>query len=277
MLSKCQRILTISILLLIVISAVTMFLFNESNNVDILRFKLQLTETARPSTVKHSEVVSSTTIIEHPKPELTIDDKILRDLNCPSSTRGDRYCDFLRDQGQSESQGCLVIFTPDSLLGGLQPAYPIAECGVVDGAYVHQSGCRIGVGTAYIIERQGKYEKIDSLSKLRAIYTPIESGTEALSYAIAATGYSALYGTETLGLFGINPFNDDVEYFVSQFENTYVEVLGSEYIVRLFDYSSCGCGRHETITVDVAVSYKGKIRELYREEVYRDITPSCID
>jgi len=238
------------------------------NGVDVIRFRMQLTETAKPSIVRHSEVVSATTIIDYPKPELAVDEKILRDLNCPFSEQGMRYCVEIRDQGQSKSQGCFAIYTPDSLLGGLQPAYPIAGCTVGNGRYVYQSGCIITGGTAYVIERQGKYEKIDSLRKLNSIYAPIESENEALSYAIAATGYSALYGTETL---------KDTEYFVEQLENTHVEVHGDEYFVRLFEYGLCGCGQHVTMAIDVAVSRQGEIRETYREEVYRDTTWACID
>ena len=227
---------------------------------------MQLTEMAKPSIVRHSEVVSSTTIIDYPKPALAVDDKILRELNCPFLEQGIRYCHEVTDQGQSKSQGCFAIYTPDSLLGGLQPTYPIAGCTVGDGKYIYQGGCLITTGMAYIIERKGKYEKIDSFTKLKSIYAPIESETEALSYAIAATGYSALYGTGTL---------KDTEYFVEQLENTHVEIHGDEYIVRLFDYNLCGCGQHETIAIDVAVNRQGGIREIYREEVYRDT--KCID
>ena len=257
-----------SVFLLVAISIGIMFLFNNATNINVIKIRMQLTEIAKPSIVRHSEVVSSTKLMDYPKPALTVNDKILRDLNCPLSEQGLRYCDGTRDQGQSESQGCFAIYTPNSLVGGLQPAYPIAECLVGDGRYVHQSGCMTTEGTAFVIERQAKYEKIDSLSKLKSIYAPIESETEALSYAIAATGYSARYGTETL---------KDTEYFVEQLENTHVEVHGNEYTVRLFDYSLCGCGKHETIAIDVAVNRQGEIREIYREAVYRDTIKACID
>jgi len=229
---------------------------------------MYLEELAKPRVVEHTQIVTPVEIIGYSKPALTVDDKILIDLNYPYDERGVRRCSGFSDSGQSESLGCYDIMTPDPLLGGLLPAYPMAACFVGNGKYVYQGGCIIDGGVAYIIESQGSYVRIDSFSELKATYLPIESDTEALSYAMAATGYSALYGT------GILP---DTEYYVERFEYTHVEKRGYEYVVRLFDYQLCGCGQHETIAVDVAVSFQGDIREIYRELVFRDDFESCID
>jgi hypothetical protein len=45
----------------------------------------------------------------------------------------------------------------------------------------------------------------------------------------------------------------------------------------LYDYSSCGCGKHVTIAIDVAVDHQGNIREIYREVVYQEKSEKCID
>lgn len=261
----------LGIVLIIITSSLGTLVFSDSfarGNADLIRTKMWLTEIAKPTIIYHTEKLNPTDIISHPKPKLTVDDKILRDLNCPPDENGIRYCSQLRDTGQSASLGCFSINTPNSLLGGLRPSYPMAECLSYGGRYVHQRGCNISVGTAYIIERGGRYEIIDSQSMLKAVFAPIESENAALSFAIAATGYSALYGTEIL---------PNTEYLVGRYENTHVEKRGDEYLVRLFDYSLCGCSQHETIGIDVVVSRQGDIREIYREVVYRDARLSCID
>jgi hypothetical protein len=270
MLSKRTRIFLITGLLFGVILLLALVFSGElaSNNTFRIRMVMYLTELAKPRVIEHTEIVTQVEMISHPKPDLSIDDKILKDLNCPIDERGVRYCAEITDAGQSESLGCFSIMTPDPLLGGLLPAYPLAECVVGNGRYVYQSGRMIPMGIAYIIERQGVYERIDSLSRLKAIYAPIETDTEALSYALAATGYSELYGTEIY---------TELVYYVERLENTHVEVRGSEYVVRLYDYQWYGCGQHETIAVDVAVSFQGNIHEIYREDVYRDNYWSCGD
>jgi hypothetical protein len=226
-----------------------------SNNLDRIRVVMHLTQVAKPTAIEHTLIVTPTEIVGYPRPELTIDDKILVDLNCRFLESGRaRYCSVLNDTSLSKLPRCSSIYTPDALLGGLRPAYPLAECFTGGGKYVHQSGCNISGGTAFVIERKGRYEMIDSLPKLKSVYAPIETENEALSYAIAATGYSALYGTEVLS---------KTEYYVERLENTHVVIQGNDDIVRLYDYALCGCGQHETHAVDVAVSRQGDIRETY--------------
>ena len=270
MLSKQMQIYTLRALLLVAILAGMLVLSGifESDNPTRIRIVMRLTEMARPPLVEHTEIVTSPQIISYPRPELTVDDKILGDLNCPPGENGVRYCGPFHNIGQFASLGCYSIDMPDPLLGGLNPAYPMAECSVGNGKYVYQASVLISVGVAYIIERQGNYVLIDSMSELKATFAPIETENEALSYAMAATGYFAFYGME---------ISSDTEYYVEKLENTHVEVREGEYVVRLYHYNWGGCGYHETIAIDVAVSDHGNIREIYREVVYRDINNKCQD
>jgi len=241
------------------------------DNPDVIRARMQLTETAKPTVISHTDVFPSTKIIQHPKPQLSVDDKILRDLDCPLAEDGSRYCAHIPRINPAASLGCSSPYSVPALLGGLTPSYPMASCSVGGGEYVYQAGCLLDGGNAYLIERNGQYEMVDSLPKLKAAFAPIESENEALSYAIAATGYSAFYGTEI-------PFSySDIEYYVEKLENTHVEVRGDEYVVRLYDRSLCGCSQHDSVAIDVAVSRQGDIREIYRELVYRNVQTSCID
>jgi hypothetical protein len=227
-----------------------------------------LTQTAQATSIYHTEIVTPNKIINHARPDLTIDNKILIALDCPmleNEDGGIRYC--WPAPSKTPFSGCISVITPNSLLGGLNPSYPMAECGTTN-QYVYQSGCLIPTGISYIIEYKGKYKLIDSFAEFKAFFAPIEKESEALSYALATTGYTALYGME---------FSQDYEYYVEQLEDTHVEIYGDEYIVHLYEYGLCGCGQHQTYVVDVAIGRQGDVREIHREVIYRDTAEKCID
>lgn len=268
MTSKKRIVLTLLFMVLLGLMGIFAFqgLFLYRMNLSAKRFFL--TQTAQPTPIDHTEFVTPNKIINHARPDLTIDDKILIALDCPllEGDDGDiRYC--WPAPRKTPFFGCTSVMTPDSLLGGLNPSYPMAECGTTN-QYVYQSGCLIPRGISYVIEYKGKYKLIDSFPEFKAIFAPIETESEALSYALATTGYTALYGME---------FSREYEYYVEQLEDTHVENNGEEYIAHLYEYGLCGCGQHPTYAVDVAISRQGDVREIHREVVYREIAEKCID
>ncbi len=103
------------------------------------------------------------------------------------------------------TSGCIVVHHPERQL-------IVAEGCVMDGHNTHLT-CK---GTA---------------EEIRARYAPIESEDEALSYALAATGYQAAYDLE-------KTFCNDVylDYIaqVPQIEETHVERLENSYRIYLF-------------------------------------------
>lgn len=220
-----------------------------------------------PEIITHSEVVESTIIINHEKPVFSIDTPSFESLGCPPSASpgGFNECS---DNSTLRTIGCFGVFTPDSLLGGLNPTYPLIECALDDNNYLYTSGCLANFNIGLVAYIDGDYKLIDSESKLRNTYAPIESDEEALSYALAGTGLLAYYNLN---------ISDEYEYYVDKLEDTFVTKDGEDFLVHLYDYRLCGCGQHETYSVDVRVTHTGYIEQIRKELVYRDTSQMCID
>jgi hypothetical protein len=113
-------------------------------------------------------------------------------------------------------------------------------------------------------------------SELRELYAPIESEDEALSYALAATGYQARNFTTDLPRHAY-PAPGEVDYFVNELEDTHVTKSQEGYRVRLYDYTWCGCGHHETYAMDVLVTASGVISTTKGAPVYQLRPSACFD
>ncbi|MFZ5858723.1 MAG: hypothetical protein ACOYZ6_17980 [Chloroflexota bacterium] len=219
-----------------------------------------------PNIITHSEVVETPEFISHEKPILIVDAPTLESVGCPPADQSG--ISFCTDSSELKSAGCFSVFAPDSLLGGLSPAYPLLICAMDGNKYLYKSGCLVNLSLGLVVYKDGIYHLIDSESKLRKIYAPIETENEALSYALAGTGLSAYYNLS---------FSDEYEYYVDRIEDTYVFKDGRDFLVHLYDYRLCGCGQHETYIVEVRVTRTGYIKQIRKELVYRDINWSCID
>jgi hypothetical protein len=94
------------------------------------------------------------------------------------------------------SLDCLTIAEPNALLGALEPPYPMATCTaethVDQGLY--RVGCMFPGVMRYVVYRDGKFQSVASREELQALFAPITSENEALSYALALTGDEAKYG-----------------------------------------------------------------------------------
>ncbi len=219
-----------------------------------------------PKIITHSEVVVSPEFVNHEKPVLSVEIPSLESVGCPPADQGG--FNLCSDSSELKSEGCFSVFAPDSLLGGLSPTYPLLACAMDGNRYLYESGCLVNFTVGLVAYKDGKYQLIDSESKLRKMFAPIESENEALSYALAGTGLFAYYNLS---------ISDEYEYFVDRIEDTYVSKEGKDFMVHLYDYRLCGCGQHETYTVDVRVTRSGYIKQIRKELVYRDINWSCID
>lgn len=218
----------------------------------------------------NAQVVENPEIIAHQKPDLIVDTDIFKQAGCHFDT-GSKSCDV--KAGPLAKFRCLGISAPDPLLGGLDPAYPIADCSGIGSSWLarpclYETGCMVQVGVGYVVFRDNEFHLVSSERELRNLYAPIDSPEEALSYALAATGYFALYDTE---------ISNKYEYLVDRIENTHVIETWDGYLVNLFDYPACGCGQHGTFTTDIYVRRSGQIEKLNQELVYRDISKICYD
>jgi hypothetical protein len=122
----------------------------------------------------------------------------------------------------------------------------------------------------YVAEVGGELQLLDSVESMAAVYAPIESAEEALSYALATTGYSAVYDLES---------TPNLKLLVDPLEETYVAETPEGYTVHLFDTFLCGCGPHIIRSVEVQVSQDGKLTQSQPVDAFRDpaIDDLCVD
>jgi len=181
--------------------------------------------------------------------------------------------------------GCNDILIPSNLMGGLEPAYPIAICQIdlfagaqtpnieseiERGEFISHLGGLSRSYIRYVVFQNGEYRLLKTEDEFRNVYTPIESPEEALSYVLAVTRYSASYGLE---------YDPSMKYEVGTLEDTHVTSESDGYILHLYFYQFYGCGPHWTSAVDVHVSFEGAIKEIGQTQVFRDpnLDDLCVD
>ncbi len=221
------------------------------------------------------------TITHYPQPNLTIDFSPFSEAGCPSAEYGLMEC---AADSPLAAYDCTVLQEPSNLLGGLDPAYPIATCiirpywgesGVggeppAEGTYFYNAGGLIPSYIRYVIYRDESFQAIRNADELAAVYAPIDSPDEALSFALAAYDLSAYYNLER---------NPDYEYVVETLEDTHVEAIEGGYVVHLYHYQVFGCGPHWTSIVDVTVTTEGDLSITNTQQAYKDPSQDnlCVD
>ena len=121
-----------------------------------------------------------------------------------------------------------------------------------------------------VLLRDGEFQLTGLIPELQAVFAPVESANEALSYALAATGLYARYGIETHECTSVDC------YLADTIEDTHVDETEGGYVVHLFsDYEPpCGCGTHITCAVRVSVTREGQISQA-RTRLHR--FEACLD
>lgn len=205
--------------------------------------------------------------INHPAPNLTVS-----------------FDAFNDDQAMADL-GCDEIQAPSSLLGALDPSYPIAICAILympgerseallaeidSGQFLYYTGGLFGSYVRYVIHQNGEFVLLKTEEDFRRVFAPIESPDEALSYVLAIRNLSASYGIQ---------YDPAYEYEVDTIEDTYVTAESDGYIVHLFHDQAFGCGPHWISEVDVRVSVKGNVEEVASKPIFRDpnLDDVCID
>ena len=209
-------------------------------------------------------------VIEHSAPELTVDNAYFKDLGCFQSV------DCLPEEFTNRPYPVQSIYQVSDLLGGLRPELPIAIAGNVTFydeekvPSVYSQNCMASFAVRYLIVVDGQMRLVDSYEGMREIYAPIENEDEALSYAVALTGYSAYYDIKS---------NSDYKILAKPLEETYSRFDGEVFTVHLFNDFLCGCGPHITESVDVTVTQDGEISLSEPLDAFRDVTLDdlCID
>ena len=193
--------------------------------------------------------------------------------------------DVFSDAALAAQFGCDEIQTPSYLLGGLEPAFPIALCvfeyipgegpeelaaEIENGQFIYYTGGLFGSYLRYIIYQNGEFALLKTEEDLRRVFAPIESPDEALSYVLAVKRLSAAYGLA---------YDPAYKYEVDIIEDTYVTAETDGYLVHLFYDQVFGCGPHWTSDVDVYVSAEGIIEQRNSRQLFRDpsIDDLCVD
>lgn len=181
--------------------------------------------------------------------------------------------------------GCDEVQAPSSLVGGLNPAYPIALCIIryipgegseelrdetESGQFFYYTGGLLGNYVGYIIHQNGEFVLLKTEEDFRKVFAPIESSEEALSYVLAVRNLMAYYGLK---------YDPGYEYEVGVVEDTYVTPEPGGYLVHLFYDQVFGCGPHWTSAVDMRVSAEGNVEEAASQPIFRDpnLDELCVD
>ena len=211
--------------------------------------------------------------INHPEPNLASEIQPFLEAGCAQQT-GYPYVTCPVKVAPFAEFGCTTI-RPATRLGALEPDLPIMLCSVNNPdrsetqPNVYMSGCLMRQYNRYLVFQDGKFKLVASLEEFRALYGPIESPDEALSYALAVTGLGAQYNLKA----------DVLRYKVNQIEDTHVEQTGDGYKVHLFYYQLCGCGPHGTSAVQVTVSRAGEVQQSAKTLLFEDPKQDgmCVD
>ncbi|KPL77678.1 hypothetical protein ADN00_08825 [Ornatilinea apprima] len=199
-------------------------------------------------------------VIEHPAPDLRVDFSPFEAAGCQKDDSGWIRC----PQGSPlDKLGCATLQPASDLLGGLQPADPIAVCVVRqpdemdDETFEQQESVyRVGglfpVLYRYVIWRDGGFILLANQQAVQQAFAPIESPQEALSYALALTNLDADYDLQA---------SRGMRYFTDTLEETHVQETSGGYAMNLFRYQFLGCGPHPTYQVIVTVGRDGSISQ----------------
>lgn len=130
-----------------------------------------------------------------------------------------------------------------------------------------------------VIHKDGIFQLVSTKEELRALFAPIESADEALSYALLVTEYHARYDPPAYHSGPCAPGGlVDNLILVEVIEDTHVVEIEDGYEVYLFGEEKFGCGSHPVWSVPVQVKHDGTITEGPRVKLYElYLIDCCID
>lgn len=179
--------------------------------------------------------------------------------------------DVSRLDGACRDRGALE--TRD--LGGL--GLVVAECrGLPESACTERgptgdlgaTGCACPMPRRFVVARAGGVESVTDRAGLQRLVAPIESDAEALSYAVAVTGFFVLREGPSRS----------VDLATEHLDTTFVRREGEGFRVHLFTAKTCGCERDFLAWTDYLVTREGEVRALESELVYTvPGEPSCVE
>ncbi|NPV77354.1 MAG: hypothetical protein HPY59_13410 [Anaerolineae bacterium] len=209
-------------------------------------------------------------VTRYPWPVSTVSPELYLGSNCSD----EYYFRVCAPQSPLGRLGCRQVFRPPESLGGLTPSIPLLVCRVepaqgeslLQDEYIVNQGCSKAFYLRYVIGREGSYQLIRNIADLKAVFAPIETPAEAISYAAAATGYTPFFGHQP---------QPGLRYFVNRLEETHAVESSQGYRVNLVDERVCGCGPHTVYGIEITVTRDGEVSAGSPQPLYQD--PSLDD
>lgn len=226
-------------------------------------------------------IANAPRFIDYPPPDLAFDLALLAEAGCTTSTTSDFYLDCT-PPSPLLSFGCdiLTLPHPPGINSGLDPDYPvIATCGHLQPsgssatnpaeAYLYRAGCLDRFNMSYIIKVDDQLVQANSAAIMIGLFAPIDSPTEAISYAQMLTGMQAVYSFD-LG-------RNRTVFYQAVITGTHATEMNGQYTVHLYHTEVCGCETYLTSQVDIIVGYDGTISWGEAIPVYLIASPGCRD
>jgi len=220
-------------------------------------------------------------LINHPAPNLQVDlAAFLAASDCQLQANQLQGCTQLKKQ-----MGCEQILLPNPLWGAMTPNYPIVGCLVFNyqptakitrsqlikqlkqletQGYFLRTSDKTTQYIRYIILKGGTFQLIKNTDELRQTFAPIETPTEALSYALLATPFQAYY-QQTL--------KPTYRYYTDIIEDTHVTPNHNgffNYQILLYTQRHASCGSRPISTIPVSVRTNGLISYPSQQLAYAD-------
>ena len=207
---------------------------------------------------------------EYPAPEFTVDNTRFTELGCFESP------DCLPSPLKAIEFPVNWIYPLDNTYGGLDPRLPMAQAGNMSFDYdtvipaVYTEGCMGTYYVRYLVEMEGEMRLVDSAEGVQELFAPIESEDEALSYAVAVTGLTALNDLN------MHPF---YKRYTRPLVESHSTFDGEQFTVNLYDTYLCGCGPHVVSMITVTVQQDGTFTKSEPVSAFSDPKTNgmCID
>ncbi|MEJ2709872.1 MAG: hypothetical protein P8074_19840 [Anaerolineales bacterium] len=129
-------------------------------------------------------------------------------------------------------------------------------------------GCAFRQTVGYIFQNDKQYVLINTPEQMQERFAPIESASEALSYAQMMTGLHAYFDFS---------FDPSLLYFQESMDGTQVTVADAGYRMNLYHSQVCFCEPWVTSQVDIEVARTGQITWRDAKPVYMTTGFSCAD
>lgn len=180
------------------------------------------------------------TFVNYPAPATQMDLKPFQDAGCKADAAGKLRCP--PGLPPFDKLGCYDIGLVSPYLAGLKPGAALMGCmlepqpgtKVAADTYLYQQGCLAPTYMRLVLAAGGQIQLIKNLADLKKAAAPLDTPEKALAYAMAATGFQALFGLK----------DENLRYRVARIEDSHVTPTQGGYDVTLYSFATCGCGPH---------------------------------